>query len=71
MDTNNLVFKLETLKFEFNFTASLFDLKFTICDPMVIHCLSLMTIFTIDYIALESNRLVIRTNEYFHQMNIR
>ena len=67
MDTNNLVFKpMETLKFEFQSPiASLFDLKFTLCDPYG-NTLSLLNDYlTIDYIALDSNKLVIRTNEYF------
>ena len=67
MDTNNLVFKpMESLKFEFQVPiASLFDLKFTICDPYG-NTLSLLNDYlTIDYITLDSNKLVIRTNEYF------
>ena len=44
-DTNNLVFKpMETLKFEFQSPASLFDLKLQYVTHMEIHCLSLMTI---------------------------
>jgi len=67
MDTNNLVFKpMESLKFEFQVPiASLFDLKFTICDPYG-NTLSLLNDYlTIDYITLDNNKLVIRTNEYF------